>query len=110
MVRLPLERAEEPELGCLPDRRLGRVDNAGVVRGVRLEEPEHLDDLLGGQDQSTLTTGGLELEQTLAQQDENLEDELTALFGRPVDLVARTSVNKYLREQVLADARALYAA
>lgn len=40
----------------------------------------------------------------------DLEDELTALFGRPVDLVARRSVNKYLREQVLADARPLYAA
>lgn len=39
-----------------------------------------------------------------------LEDELTAVFGRPVDLVARTSVNTYLREQVLTDARPLYAA
>jgi predicted nucleotidyltransferase len=40
----------------------------------------------------------------------DLEDELTDLFGRPVDLVARRSVNKYLREQVLADAHPLYAA
>jgi len=40
----------------------------------------------------------------------DLEDELTDLFGRPVDLVARRSVNKYLREQVLADAQPLYAA
>ena len=40
----------------------------------------------------------------------DLEDELTAVFGRPVDLVARTSVNTYLREQVLAEARTLYAA
>ena len=40
----------------------------------------------------------------------DLEDELAALFGRPVDLVARRSVNKYIREQVLADARPLYAA
>ncbi|MEO3937585.1 nucleotidyltransferase family protein [Dermatophilaceae bacterium Soc4.6] len=39
-----------------------------------------------------------------------LEDELSALFGRPVDLVARTSINKYLREQVLADVQPLYAA
>ncbi|MEO7062107.1 MAG: nucleotidyltransferase family protein [Lapillicoccus sp.] len=39
-----------------------------------------------------------------------LEDELSALFGRPVDLVARTALNKYLREQVLADAQPLYAA
>lgn len=40
----------------------------------------------------------------------DLEDELTDLFGRPVDLVARRSVNKYLRKQVLADAQPLYAA
>ena len=40
----------------------------------------------------------------------DLEDELTTVFGRPVDLVARTSVNTYLREQVLAEARTLYAA
>ena len=40
----------------------------------------------------------------------DLEDELSALFGRRVDLVARTSINKYLREQILADAQPLYAA
>ncbi len=40
----------------------------------------------------------------------DLEDELADLFGRPVDLVARRAVNKYIREQVLADARPLYAA
>jgi len=40
----------------------------------------------------------------------DLEDELAALFGRPVDLVARKSINKYIREQVLADAQPLYAA
>lgn len=40
----------------------------------------------------------------------DLEDELAALFGRPVDLVARQSINKYIREQVLADAQPLYAA
>jgi hypothetical protein len=39
-----------------------------------------------------------------------LEDELAALFGRPVDLVARKSINKYLREQVHAEAQPLYAA
>ncbi|KRF21264.1 DNA polymerase [Nocardioides sp. Soil797] len=39
-----------------------------------------------------------------------LEDELAALIGRPVDLVARKSVNKYMREQVLAEAQPLYAA
>lgn len=40
----------------------------------------------------------------------DLEDELATLFGRPVDLVARKAINKYLREQVLADAQPLYAA
>lgn len=40
----------------------------------------------------------------------DLEDELAALFGRPVDLVARRSINKYLREQVPAEAQPLYAA
>lgn len=40
----------------------------------------------------------------------DLEDELSELLGRPVDLVARRSTNKYLREQILADAQPLYAA
>ena len=40
----------------------------------------------------------------------DLEDELAVLFGRPVDLVARKSVNQYIREQVLAEAQQLYAA
>lgn len=40
----------------------------------------------------------------------DLEDELSAVLGRPVDLVARRSINKYLREQILADAQPLYAA
>jgi predicted nucleotidyltransferase len=37
----------------------------------------------------------------------DLEDELATLFGRPVDLVARKSINKYIREPVLADAQPL---
>lgn len=40
----------------------------------------------------------------------DLEDELASLFGRPVDLVGRSAVNRYLRDRVLADARQLYAA
>lgn len=40
----------------------------------------------------------------------DLEDELSALLGRPVDLVARGSINKYLREQILSDVQPLYAA
>lgn len=40
----------------------------------------------------------------------DLEDELSALFGRPVDLVARNSINRYIRERVLSDAKTLYAA
>ena len=40
----------------------------------------------------------------------DLEDELADVFDRPVDLVARRAVNKHIREQVLADARPLYAA
>ncbi|WP_300681179.1 nucleotidyltransferase family protein [Nocardioides sp.] len=39
-----------------------------------------------------------------------LEDELSQILGRPVDLVDRSSVNKYLREQVLHDARPFYTA
>ena len=40
----------------------------------------------------------------------DLEDDLAALFGRPVDLIARKAINKCIREQVLADAQPLYAA
>jgi hypothetical protein len=41
---------------------------------------------------------------------ENLADELAQIFGRPVDLVSRRALNALLRDQVLADARPVYAA
>lgn len=40
----------------------------------------------------------------------DLEDELVQLFGRSVDLVARDSINRHIREQVLHDAQPFYAA
>lgn len=40
----------------------------------------------------------------------DLVDDLAELIGRPVDLVARDEINKYIREQVLNDARPFYAA
>jgi len=39
-----------------------------------------------------------------------LEDELSKLFGRRVDLVAEQSLHRMIRDDVLAEARALYAA
>lgn len=39
-----------------------------------------------------------------------LEDDLAEVFGRPVDLIARDAINKHIREQVLHDAKPLYAA
>jgi predicted nucleotidyltransferase len=41
---------------------------------------------------------------------EQLADELAALFGRPVDLVSKRYLHELLREQILQDARTLYAA
>lgn len=40
----------------------------------------------------------------------DLEDELTEVFGRPIDLVARSALHRLLRDEVLAEARMLYAA
>lgn len=40
----------------------------------------------------------------------HLEDELAEILGRPVDLVARDAINKYIRERVLQDAKPFYAA
>ena len=39
-----------------------------------------------------------------------LEDELSDLFGRPVDLVARKALHRMLRDQVELQCRLLYAA
>lgn len=39
-----------------------------------------------------------------------LEDELSGLFGRPVDLVAKKSLHRLLRDDVTGQARTLYAA
>lgn len=39
-----------------------------------------------------------------------LEDELAELFDRPVDLVAKRALHRLIRDDVLADARTLYAA
>lgn len=41
---------------------------------------------------------------------EDLADELSALLGRPVDLVSRRSLHPLLRNDVIAEARTLYAA
>jgi uncharacterized protein len=41
---------------------------------------------------------------------EDLVDELSGLFGRPVDLVSRAAVHAAMRDAVLAEARPLYAA
>ncbi len=39
-----------------------------------------------------------------------LQKELTHLFDRPVDLVAKNYLNRHLRDDVLSQARVLYAA
>lgn len=39
-----------------------------------------------------------------------LEDELSTLFGRPVDLVSKRALHRLIRDHVLAEARTLYAA
>ena len=39
-----------------------------------------------------------------------LEDELQALFGRKVDLVSKASLHRLIRDDLLAEARSLYAA
>jgi predicted nucleotidyltransferase len=39
-----------------------------------------------------------------------LEDELAELFGRPVDLVSKKALHRLIRDDVLAEARLLYAA
>lgn len=36
---------------------------------------------------------------------EDLNDELAAVLGRPVDLVSRRALNPRIREQILAEAR-----
>lgn len=41
---------------------------------------------------------------------EDLSDELSELFGRPVDLVSRVALHERLRAAVLAEAQPLYAA
>jgi predicted nucleotidyltransferase len=41
---------------------------------------------------------------------EDLSDELSELFGRPVDLVSRAALHERLRPAVLAEAQPLYAA
>lgn len=41
---------------------------------------------------------------------DDFADELTALFGRPVDLVSRRAINPRLKGKILHDARPLYAA
>lgn len=40
----------------------------------------------------------------------DLEDELATLFERPVDLVSKRALHRLIRDEVLADARTLYAA
>lgn len=39
-----------------------------------------------------------------------LEDELATLFRRPVDLVSKRALHRLIRDEVVSDARTLYAA
>ncbi|MEX2237634.1 MAG: nucleotidyltransferase domain-containing protein [Dehalococcoidia bacterium] len=39
-----------------------------------------------------------------------IEDELKAVFGRPVDLVSKRGLNKLIRDEVLSATRTVYAA
>ncbi|MDN5792233.1 MAG: nucleotidyltransferase family protein [Brevibacterium aurantiacum] len=41
---------------------------------------------------------------------EDLNEELSAVFGRPVDLVSRPGLNSRIRDRVLAEAQPFYAA
>ncbi len=41
---------------------------------------------------------------------EDLNEELAAVFGRPVDLVSRRALNSRIRDRVLAEAQPVYAA
>ena len=40
----------------------------------------------------------------------SMADELATILGRPVDFVTTLGLNKYIREQVLAEAEAVYVA
>lgn len=40
---------------------------------------------------------------------QRMRDELAALFGRPVDLVTRNGLNRHIHDEVLREARILYA-
>lgn len=40
---------------------------------------------------------------------QRMRDELAVLFGRPVDLVTRDGLNRHIRDDVLREARILYA-
>ena len=40
---------------------------------------------------------------------QRMRAELAALFGRPVDLVTRDGLNRHIRDEVLREARTLYA-
>ncbi|HET8641970.1 MAG TPA: nucleotidyltransferase family protein [Pseudonocardiaceae bacterium] len=39
----------------------------------------------------------------------DLDDELTELFGRPVDLGSKRSLHRLVRDEVLAEAKVIYA-
>lgn len=41
---------------------------------------------------------------------EDLSDELTLLFGRPVDLISRRAIHQQLRDSVLGEVHPLHAA
>lgn len=40
----------------------------------------------------------------------DLERELADVFGRPVDLLSKDSIHRLIRDEVLSDARVVYAA
>ena len=107
-----------------------RSPRAGTLRRMALEtsDPERLRavcarygvarlDVFGSAARGTATAGSdidllytLQPGKRLGWAIEDLEAELSGLFGRPVDLVSRRALNAWLRDDVLRDAEPLYAA
>ena len=40
---------------------------------------------------------------------QRMRDELAGIFGRPVDLLARSGLNRHVRDQILLDAEIIHA-
>lgn len=82
LVLLSPQAVQEAEFDDLVQVCIHAVEQARLIAGLRQEQAHLLGDLVAADHQARFATGGIELRQFLAQQDQDQADRITELTAR----------------------------